>query len=257
VTSVQDPRPRFAQIADILRDRIERGLHSPGSPLPSEPELAREFGVSRITVNRAVGMLRSEGIVRVRRGRGAYVRAIPIITRTATRRYGIRDQGRGAYDVELRELGLTPAWTVAVDRVPASERAAGLLNIDTGAELVVRRRRYFADEEPVQLADTYIPAELAEKSGVTDPDTGPGGTYSRLGDIGRRPVHFTEDVICRGANSTEAQFLDMEPNQPVFEILLLAADADRQPVALTEHVMAGHQWRLRYDWTDNPGSPEQ
>src|SRR3954452_20209453 len=101
VTTVETPRPRFAQIADILRDRIQRGVHAPGSPLPSEPELAREFGVSRITINRAVGMLRSEGIVRVRRGRGVYVRAIPVITRTATRRYASRDKGLGAYDVEL------------------------------------------------------------------------------------------------------------------------------------------------------------
>lgn len=252
MTSVEAPRPRFAQIADILRDRIQRGVHAPGGPLPSEPELAREFGVSRITVNRAVGLLRSEGIVRVRRGRGVYVRAIPVITRTATRRFGSRDQGRGAYDVELRELGLTPTWTVTVDRVPASVHAAELLGTDVGAELVVRRRRYFANDEPVQLADTYLPAELAEKAGVAEPETGSGGTYSRLADIGRRPVKFSEDVICRGALASEARFLNMEPNQPVFEVLLVASDKDNQPVAVTEHVMAGHQWRLRYDWTNEP-----
>ena len=250
MTSVEAPRPRFAQIADILRDRIQRGVHAPGSPLPSEPELSREFGVSRITINRAVGLLRAEGIVRVRRGKGVFVRSVPIIERAAVRRYASRDQGRGAYDVEMRERGMNPTWTVTVDRVPASEQAAQLLGVDVGSELVVRRRRFFANDEPVQIADTFLPAELAEKAGVTEPDTGAGGTYSRLADIGRKPKYFTEQVICRGASASEADFLDMEPNQPVLEVLLVASDHDHKPVAVTWHVMAGHQWRLRYDWTD-------
>lgn len=255
MTSVEAPRARFAQIADILRDRIQRGVYAPGSPLPSEPELSREFNVSRGTVNRSVVMLRSEGLVQVRRGKGAFVRSIPQITRSASKRYVARDKGRGAFDVELASLGLEPRWTVNVDRVPASAQAAQLLEVDMGSELLVRRRRFFANEVPVQLADTYLPAELAEKAGVTEPDTGSGGTYSRLGDIGRNPIHFSEEVICRGATSDEAAFLDMELNQPVFEVLLVASDAEHRPVAITQHVMAGHQWRLRYQWTDRPVEP--
>jgi GntR family transcriptional regulator len=257
MTQIEAPRPRFAQIADILRDRIRRGVHAPGSPLPGEPELSREFGVSRVTINRAVGLLRSEGLVQVRRGKGAFVRSVPVITRAATRRHGARDKGRGAYDVEIRRLGLEPSWTASVERVPASEQTAELLNVDVGAELVVRRRRYFANGVPVQLADTYLVSELAEKAGVTGSNTGPGGTYSRLADVGRGPIHFTEDVTCRGATSREAAFLEMEPNQAVFEILFVASDREHRPVAVTRHVMAGHQWRLRYDWTDDPeGAPE-
>jgi hypothetical protein len=37
----------------------------------------------------------------------------------------------------------------------------------------------------------------------------------------------------------------------VFEVLLVAADADGTPVSVTQHVMPGHQWQLRYDWTDD------
>ena len=251
MTTIEAPRPRFAQIADVLRDRITRGVYAAGSPLPSEPELSREFGVSRVTVNRAVGLLRSEGLVRVRRGRGSFVRAIPVITRSATTRFAERDRDRGAFDVEVRTLGLEPRHEVTVERLPASDRAARLLQVEPGAELVVRRRRFYAGDEPVQLADSYLPAELAEKAGVTEPETGPGGTYSRLADIGRAPVHFTETVTTRGATTKEAAFLGVEPNQPVLDVLLIAADRDDVPVSVTQHVMAGHQWELRYDWTDN------
>lgn len=254
MTQIETPRPRFAQIADILRDRIQRGVHAPGSPLPSEPELSREFGVSRVTINRAVGLLRTEGLVQVRRGKGAFVRPIPVITRVATQRHGARDKGRGAYDVETRRVGLEPSWTASVERVPASELTAGLLNVAVGAELVVRRRKYFANGVPTQIADTYLVSELAEKAGVTEENTGPGGTYSRLADIGRGPIHFTEEISFSSATSAEATFLDMEPNQAVFEILFVASDHERRPVAVTRHIMAGHQWRLRYEWTDEPES---
>jgi GntR family transcriptional regulator len=254
MTAIEAPRPRFAQIADVVRDRIERGVYAAGSPLPSEPELSREFGVSRVTINRAVGLLRGEGLVRVLRGRGTFVRAIPVITRSATKRFGDRDRGRGAFDVEVRALGLEPRHEVLVERVAASGRAAELLGVTPGAELVVRRRKFYASDEPVQLADSYLPAELAEKAGVTEPETGPGGTYSRLADVGRAPVHFVEMVSCRGARSTEADFLGIEPNQPVMDVLLIAADDRNVPVSVTQHVMAGHQWQLRYDWTDRgPG----
>lgn len=250
MTAIETPRPRFAQIAGVLRDRVERGVYAAGSPLPSEPELSREFDVSRVTINRAVGLLRGEGLVRVRRGRGTFVRAIPVITRSATKRFGERDRGRGAFDVEVRALGLEPRHEVLVERVPASGRAAELLGVTPGAELVVRRRKFYAGDEPVQLADSYLPAELAEKAGVTESETGPGGTYSRLADVGRAPVHFTETVSCRGATTKEAEFLGIEPNQPVMDVLLIAADDRTVPVSVTQHVMAGHQWQLRYDWTD-------
>ena len=132
MTTIEAPRPRFGQIAEVLRDRIGRGVYAPGSPLPSEPELAGEFGVSRVTVNRAVGLLRSEGLVRVLRGRGVFVRDVPVITRNATRRFHERDRGRGAYDVEMREVGLEPMHEVQVERVAATDRAAELLGVRAG-----------------------------------------------------------------------------------------------------------------------------
>ena len=250
MSTIEPPQPRFAQIADVLRDRIAREVYKRGEPLPSEPELAKEFAVSRITVNRAVGLLRTDGLVRVRRGLGSFVRSIPVVTRNANTRFTARDLGRGAFDVEVRALGMKPRSEVSIDRVPASDRAASLLGLEPSAEVVVRRRRFYANDEPVQIADSYIPAAIAEAAGITESDAGPGGSYSRLADIGRGPVSFVEDVTCRGATPSEAKFLEMESQQPVFEVLLVASDADGIPVSVTQHVMAGHQWRLRYEWSD-------
>jgi DNA-binding GntR family transcriptional regulator len=66
--------PVYQQIAAILRDRITTGQILPGRPVPSEPQLAGEFGVSRLTARKAVRVLADEGLVEVVTGRGAYVR---------------------------------------------------------------------------------------------------------------------------------------------------------------------------------------
>src|SRR5436309_1811967 len=103
---VEPQKSQYAQIADELRSRIESGDYPPGSPLPSESRLADELGVSRVTVNKAVTLLRASGDVKVRRGSGTYVRSLPRIRRDAKRRYAARGQGMGAGEVEVRKLNL-------------------------------------------------------------------------------------------------------------------------------------------------------
>jgi GntR family transcriptional regulator len=67
-------RSLYLQLADVLRDQIHRGVYSPGERLPSESALIADHDVSRGTVRDAIGVLRSEGLVVVEHGRGAYVR---------------------------------------------------------------------------------------------------------------------------------------------------------------------------------------
>jgi GntR family transcriptional regulator len=71
------PIPRYAQLADLLRHRIARGVWSAGSRLPSLETLTREFEVARVTVRQAVNMLEREGLVSAQQGRGTFVTAQP------------------------------------------------------------------------------------------------------------------------------------------------------------------------------------
>lgn len=69
-----DPRPPRRQLADLLRAAILTGKLKPGEKLPSGPELAERYGVSKVTAQQAVGELRTEGLVFSRQGSGVYVR---------------------------------------------------------------------------------------------------------------------------------------------------------------------------------------
>ena len=115
--ALEAAKSQYRQVADLLREGIERQDYAPGSTLPAESELAAEYGVSRVTINRAVQLLRGEGLVRVLRGRGTVVRAIPPIRRNSSRRYARssreEDGSRGAFDFEIRRLGLKPSTKLA------------------------------------------------------------------------------------------------------------------------------------------------
>ena len=104
-------RPIYRQIADHLRAGIREGRYPEGTPLPSETQLAELYDVTRMTARQAVDVLKNEGLVRSEHGRGVFVRQRPTVHRLARNRFTRqrRETGKGAYDVEMKELGFTAA----------------------------------------------------------------------------------------------------------------------------------------------------
>ena len=72
------PMPRYAQLADIFRQRIVRNRWPPGTKLPSLEALMGEFEVARVTVRQAMELLARDGLVSAERGRGTFVTAQPV-----------------------------------------------------------------------------------------------------------------------------------------------------------------------------------
>lgn len=260
--TVENPRSQYRQMADLLRSAIERGEYPPGSLLPSEPELSRRHNVSTATANRAVAILRGEGLVRVERGRGTVVREIPVIRRSAVARYlqsaRERNGGRGAFDTEIRGLGMTPRSDVTVSIGPAPDRVAEALRLDSGERVVIRSRRMYANDVPVQFAPSYIPLDIAEGTQITERDSGPGGIISRFAELGHAITRITESVRIRRATDAEQEFLRLEEDQPVIEIWHTGWTAEDRPIEVTVHAAPAYLWILDYEWlTDPPAqSPE-
>ncbi len=73
----KSPVPRYAQLADLLRQRIARGVWAKGQKLPSLEELVQEFDVARVTVRQAVELLARDGLLSPQAGRGTFVTAVP------------------------------------------------------------------------------------------------------------------------------------------------------------------------------------
>ena len=85
------PVPRYAQLADLLRQRIARGVWAQGGKLPSLDELVREFEVARVTVRQAVDLLARDGLLSPQQGRGTFVTGRPAQDRWLRLETSLRD----------------------------------------------------------------------------------------------------------------------------------------------------------------------
>ncbi|MFD3577707.1 GntR family transcriptional regulator [Streptomyces sp. NPDC058644] len=235
------------QIADDLRARIDDGEFGPGARLPGEPALVRDYGVAKMTASGALKLLIAEGAAVSRPGSGTYVREFKPILRDATKRLS-RDQwaaGKSIWSADIGERPMT-VTDVEVYEDDSPRWVARALSLDEGAPVVVRSRRFLVDGEPVQRAVSYLPAELVRGSRIAEPDSGPGGTYKRLAELGAGPVHFSEDLRARMPSSEESSALAILPGTPVIEICRTAYTEDGRAVELNQMLLDAGAYALRY-----------
>lgn len=238
--------PIYRRIADGLRARILSGELRDGDRLPGENALMAEHDIARATARQALAVLINEGLAVPKRGSGVYVRLFKPIRRHGSRRLSREQwgQGRAIWDADTRGRPFT-VDEVEVVRESATEDVAAILE---SAEVWVRRRRYSVDTRPVQLATSYFPALLVDGSAITSIDTGPGGVYARLHDLGLPPAHFTEEVRARMPKPRESQLLDLPGGTPVIEVCRTAYTSGGLPVELNEMVLDSAAYVLQYDF---------
>jgi len=243
-------RPAYRQIADHLRAAILSGQLGAGAQLPSERALMDIYEAARGTVRQAIATLRTEGLVDIEHGRGAFVRRRPPVQRKAYDRFARRhrDAGKAAYLAELEEEGRRPEVQVLeIAPAPAPVEIARLLRVPEGSEVLMRRRRYLADGQPMELATSYLPWDLAQGTKMTETDTGPGGIYARLEEMGYQLKRFTEDVRARMPLPEEVRALRLPAGVPVFALIRVAYDAGDRPVEVCDTVMAADRYVLSYE----------
>ncbi|WP_304452651.1 GntR family transcriptional regulator [Nocardiopsis sp. YSL2] len=250
MSSLEAPKARYKQVAELLRDAIKRGDYAAGSTLPSQPELAREYDLNQSSISRAMAMLRAEGLIRTEHGKGSVVLEVPTVKRVRRidRDYRTRPTG-SSFAEELNKAGRTSRTELVVcDAVEAPADIAQVLRLDESEQALLRKRHMYAEDKPVQIAASYIPMSVAGSVDIAMPDTGPSGMYARIAERGFGPVRFTEDIEVRGAKQEEADFLNITPGQPVFAILRTAFNKDDRPVETCLNVLAALQWKLTYAW---------
>lgn len=218
--------PLYHQVYLVLRDKIMTGAYGPDGLLPSEQELAPLFGVSRITIKRALDDLAAEGFVSRRRGHGTRV-----IKRVAAKPVAGNMEGL----VEnLLEMGLeTKVALLEFDYVTPGEEVRRLLGLNPGERVqrAVRVRRH--DGVPFSYLTTHVPEAIGSAYGRQDLAAKP--LLSLLERSGVVVASADQTLSARLADPMVATHLGIEVGAPLLSLTRIVYDPNRRPV---EHIHA-------------------
>ena len=138
--------PLYQQVMDDLKGEIARGVYAPGSRIPSEIELAKSYGVGRITVRRAIEELSRAGYLNRQQGRGTFVCA-PKLKRKIVQKGDVQSFSEGCAANDM----VAGARLVSRTVVAATHEDAAFFGVEPGCELIVVERVRTADGVPVML----------------------------------------------------------------------------------------------------------
>ncbi|WP_406325206.1 GntR family transcriptional regulator [Streptomyces niveus] len=237
----------YEAIADILRSHIASGELPAGEKVPSENDLMEAYGVGRETAYKALQLLRDDGLTVSRQGAPTRVRKFEPIRRYANKRLSASVWGNGTsmWDIDVRDEK-TKVTDVQVTRLESSSKVASALNLTRGEPVIRRSRRYLLDGKPVLKAISYLPAEIADGTAIAEDDTGPGGIYARLADLGHAPSVFREEIRVRMPSKEEKVQLKLDRGTPVIVLVRTASTADGRVVEVNEMTMDSASYILDY-----------
>lgn len=238
----------YREVARRIRERIKQGVYPLGKQLPTEVELAEELGVNRVTVNRALAILRAEGWIRTHRGVGTFARDfMPIIrarssssNQTRRKRTGIHPAG------ELSETDLIYDTRIVTEHIQPAKNIADLLGVSSGEVSVLAETRYISVKNapgerivPYQIAVTYVPLRIEELP-----------AQAEEGVRGHEPDDREDTIEVRPPEAEELSFLKLNEDQRVYDILQLGFSDDGRVKAVSRTAIPTHLARLRYDICD-------
>ena len=217
----RSPVPYFFQLKALIAEQLDRGRWAPGDRIPSEPELCKQFAVSRATVRQALAELEREGRVRKEKGRGTFViepRSSAWFLQSA---HGFFDEATDAgrtvtSRVLRREVTTLPSW------------AAMSLEQPSGSEGVLLERLRSVDREIVMYVESYLRPEFSEL--VLGAELEHASLYSALREGagievggGRRIVEATT------ARADLAKLLEVERGAALLYVEAVSLDRDQRP----------------------------
>lgn len=202
---IHNQSPIHIQVREQIREQIEDGVYRPGDEMPSEIQLAKGYGINRLTVHNAITALVSEGLVKRIQGKGLFVAG----------RLQERNLGElGGFTQTARSQDALPGRKLLFREVrPAGVKYAKLLGIGAEDKIIYLRRLLLADNEPCSIEETYLPYEICPE--LEKLDLMVFSLYEALEYYGSVPKTARQSLSMTRLGAKEARILKVEKNIPV------------------------------------------
>jgi GntR family transcriptional regulator len=261
------PEPKWRQIAEDLRQKIESGElggfdeNDRPTPLPTELDLQAEYSASRNTVREAIDWLRTRGLVYTRSGQGTFVaqRINPFVTKMATSLADARrgpDDGSQTYVSEV-SASHPSASIPQVEIHQATAARARDLQLGEGATVVSRHQRRRIDSIPFSLQTSFYPMELVERGAILliRPEDIPEGAVSYIEKtLSTKQAGWRDRLRVRKPDDIEAAFFGLpdDGSVAVIEVIRTAYDADGHPLRVTVTTFPADRNQFVLEYGDVP-----
>jgi GntR family transcriptional regulator len=231
-------QPMYERIERQLRRRLDAAAD--GDTFPSEPRLAAEFGVSRMTVRAALAGLERDGLLDRVPGRGSFVRKTAAARPVGTL-LSFHDQALLA--------GRTPRSRVlAAELRPATEQEEATFYPDATARpasvVAITRVRLF-DDVPMAIERAAFPASLKD---LLTADLETGSLHNALRRLGRNPTVGFSILSARNAEN-DAVELGVAPDTPMLVETRSIVDQHGDPLEYTVSSYVAHRYTLKVDFS--------
>ncbi len=226
--------PLYFQIQTNLLKMIKSGELRAGDPVPSEEELSRVYGVSRMTTRQALQSLKNQGYATGQKGRGTFVTQ-PKVEKDIAHLSG--------FTAEMRTLGMRASSRVleAVSAA-ADDDVATQLQVLPGAPIFRLVRLRFADGMPMAIEEGSLSRERFP--GIETVDFRNASLYQTLRERYGVTINSADEILeARAANRKESELLEIPPRSSLLVISRILRSADGKPIEAARSLYRGDRYR--------------
>jgi GntR family transcriptional regulator len=227
------PTPIYLQIAEGIGELLRTGTLPPGYVLPPERVLCEQFGISRMTLRQAMGLLDREGLIESRRGRGT------VVTPTRLRK---QQQELKSFSEEIRDRGGRPeSRLISLELATPGESVRNFFELREQQKVYEIQRLRLKDGEPLALELVRIPERLCP--GLERFDVAKSSLYQILEEsYGLRLENCVEEISAEVPTSKLRTLLALPKNVAVLVLNRKTFAEDGRAVELTRSTYRGDQY---------------
>lgn len=222
---------KYRRLHDELRERVD--AMAAGEPLPPERELAREVGVSRTTLRRAVDELVAAGRLRRRQGAGVFAVG-PRIGQALT---------ATSFSADMRARGMEPATRIVeFETGVAGPRLGRRLELSPDAPVVRALRLRLADGEPMALETLHVPGDLVP--GLDEATLAGASYYELLAGYGHAVAGGRQSIEPTVTDAAESALLGVPVHSPALLFERTTRDDGGRVLEFVRAVYRGDRYRI-------------